>query len=41
VKQSLILDTGSMFTGVPCSDFCDSCGTHENPAYNTTESGTV
>jgi hypothetical protein len=33
-KQSLIIDTGSSFMGVPCKSVCKSCGTHLNSYYD-------
>jgi hypothetical protein len=33
-RQSLIIDTGSSFMGVPCKSVCKSCGTHINSYYD-------
>lgn len=32
-KQSLILDTGSQLTAIPCKPLCDKCGKHLNSYY--------
>lgn len=34
-KQSVIIDTGSHLTAVPCLPYCISCGKHMNPYYNS------
>jgi hypothetical protein len=36
IKQSLIIDTGSLLTTIPCQPFCESCGRHINSYYNFT-----
>ena len=33
-KQSLLIDTGSYFTGFPCKQTCENCGTHMNPTFD-------
>jgi hypothetical protein len=33
-KQSLIIDTGSLYTGIPCTSTCSICGRHINSIYN-------
>lgn len=40
VLQSLIVDTGSSFTGVPCLSICsrESCGKHMNDYFDFTKS---
>ena len=35
-KQTLIVDTGSSNTGVPCKNFCENCGKHINSYYDPT-----
>jgi hypothetical protein len=35
-KQSLIIDTGSLVTAVPCKSICEQCGTHLNSYYDFT-----
>jgi hypothetical protein len=35
-KQSLIVDTGSSATAVPCKTICTHCGTHLNQYYDFT-----
>jgi hypothetical protein len=35
-RQSLIIDTGSLLTTIPCMPFCESCGHHINSYYNFT-----
>ena len=37
VRQSVILDTGSDYTAVPCNCSPGSCGTHDNPPLNITD----
>ncbi len=37
-RQSLILDTGSSLTAVPCQPYCKHCGKHIYSYYNTTAS---
>ena len=32
-RQSLIIDTGSALTGIPCQPYCTSCGKHLNSYY--------
>lgn len=32
-RQSLIIDTGSQITAIPCSPLCTSCGVHMNEFY--------
>jgi len=36
IKQSLIVDTGSGNTGVPCKSLCENCGYHLNSYYDPT-----
>jgi hypothetical protein len=38
--QSLIIDTGSFITTLPCQPYCQECGTHLNSYYNITASST-
>lgn len=33
-KQSLIIDTGSHLTSVPCEQLCESCGKHLNSYFS-------
>lgn len=33
VKQSLIVDTGSQLTAIPCGSKCPTCGSHSNVFY--------
>lgn len=33
-KQTLIIDTGSGYTGVPCKSLCEKCGKHLNSYYD-------
>ena len=33
-KQSLIIDTGSHLTAIPCLPYCESCGKHLNKYYD-------
>ena len=33
-RQSLIIDTGSSFMGIPCKTVCKSCGNHLNSYYD-------
>jgi hypothetical protein len=35
-RQSLIIDTGSLITAVPCKTICEQCGTHLNSYYDYT-----
>jgi hypothetical protein len=35
-RQSLIIDTGSMVTTVPCKPLCEQCGQHLNSYYDLT-----
>ena len=39
-RQSVIIDTGSSFVGVPCSESCaENCGTkHSDPLYESVKS---
>lgn len=37
-KQSVIIDTGSHMTAIPCQPFCENCGSHINPHYDTNKS---
>ena len=37
-KQSLIIDTGSFITAIPCEPFCKKCGNHMNKRYNISQS---
>jgi DNA-directed RNA polymerase subunit N (RpoN/RPB10) len=37
-KQSVIIDTGSHLTSVPCMPYCLNCGRHINPYYDTKKS---
>ena len=33
-RQSLIIDTGSSFMGIPCKSICNNCGKHLNSYYD-------
>jgi len=33
-KQSLLIDTGSYFTGFPCKQLCKNCGAHINEIFD-------
>lgn len=37
-KQSLIIDTGSFITAIPCEPYCKQCGSHMNKRYNMSQS---
>ena len=37
-KQSLIIDTGSFITAIPCEPYCKKCGGHMNKRYNISQS---
>jgi hypothetical protein len=37
-KQSVIIDTGSHLTAVPCMPYCQSCGKHMNSYYDAKKS---
>lgn len=39
-KASLIIDTGSSIMCTTCKQTCTSCGSHENPHYDSSESET-
>ncbi len=43
-RQSVIIDTGSHITAVPCQPFCEKCGSHLNKYYdmrNSNESSVI
>ncbi len=39
-KQSVIIDTGSLMTAVPCKPYCTNCGKHLYSYYDMTKSST-
>lgn len=39
-KQSVIIDTGSLLTAIPCKPHCTNCGKHLYSYYDMTQSST-
>ncbi|CAK0873720.1 unnamed protein product [Prorocentrum cordatum] len=40
-RTSVIIDTGSRLVGFPCGGECEHCGSHLDPGYDTSQSGSL